>query len=51
LLEREGRNDYDGHAVNIAARVESLLKGGERVYCSAETAMLAGKAPALRFHS
>jgi len=51
LVERDGRPDYDGHAVNIAARVEGLLKGGERVYCSAATAMLAGKTPALRFHS
>jgi class 3 adenylate cyclase len=51
LVERDGRQDYDGHAVNIAARVESLLKGGERAYCSRETAMLAKNAPGVRFHS
>lgn len=34
-VERDGKPDYDGHAVNIAARVESLLKGGERIYCRA----------------
>lgn len=41
FVERDGRKDYDGHTVNIAARVESLLKGGTRVYCSAQTAALA----------
>lgn len=51
LVQREGRDDYDGHAVNIAARVESLLKGGERVYCSGETATLAKNTPGVRFHS
>lgn len=50
-VERHGKPDYDGHAVNIAARVESLLKGGERIYCSHETAALAKTAPGLRFHS
>ena len=51
LVERDGRQDYDGHAVNIAARVESLLKGGERAYCSRETALLARNARGVRFHS
>jgi class 3 adenylate cyclase/predicted ATPase len=50
-VERDGKPDYDGHAVNIAARVESLLKGGERVYCSGETKVLAKTAPGIRFHS
>lgn len=50
-VERDGKPDYDGHAVNIAARVESLLKGGSRVYCSGETKALAKTAPGLRFHS
>lgn len=49
--ERDGKPDYDGHAVNIAARVESLLKGGERAYCSGETRLLAKTAPGIRFHS
>lgn len=44
------RNDYDGHAVNIAARVESLA-GGQRIYCSRETATLAKVGAAVRFHS
>ena len=44
-------HDYDGHAVNIAARVEGLLKGGGRIYCSGETAALAKNAPGVRFHS
>src|SRR6185369_6984277 len=43
-------HDYDGHAVNIAARVEGLLKGGGRIYCSRETADLAKNAPGVRFH-
>jgi len=43
-------HDYDGHAVNIAARVEALLKGGGRIYCSGETAALAKNAPGVRFH-
>lgn len=50
-VERDGKPDYDGHAVNIAARVESLLKGGERIYCSRETATLAKTGPGIRFHS
>lgn len=50
-LERDGKPDYDGHAVNIASRVESLLKGGERAYCSGETRVLAKTAPGIRFHS
>jgi class 3 adenylate cyclase len=50
-VERDGKPDYDGHAVNIAARVESLLKGGERIYCSGETKVLAKTAPGIRFHS
>jgi len=45
-----GGHDYDGHAVNIAARVEGLLKGGGRIYCSGETAALAKNAPGVRFH-
>ena len=48
---RDGKPDYDGHAVNIAARVESLLKGGERIYCSAQTKVLAKTSPGIRFHS
>jgi class 3 adenylate cyclase/predicted ATPase len=51
LVEREERIDYDGHAVNIAARVESLLKGGERVYCSAQTKALTTPGPEIRLHS
>lgn len=50
-VERDGKPDYDGHAVNIAARVEGLLKGGERIYCSRETAALAKTPPNIRFHS
>jgi class 3 adenylate cyclase/predicted ATPase len=50
-VEREGKPDYDGHAVNVVARVEGLLKGGERIYCSRETATLAKTAPHVRFHS
>ncbi len=50
-VERDGKPDYDGHAVNIAARVESLLKSGERAYCSGETKVLAKTAPGIRFHS
>jgi class 3 adenylate cyclase/predicted ATPase len=50
-VERDGKPDYDGHAVNIAARVEGLLKGGERIYCSGETAALAKPPPNIRFHS
>jgi|GEM_PF-1757613 len=38
LVETNGKTDYDGHTVNIAARVEALLAGGERVYCSGITA-------------
>ncbi|HUP61851.1 MAG TPA: adenylate/guanylate cyclase domain-containing protein [Thermoanaerobaculia bacterium] len=49
--ERDGKWDYDGHAVNIAARVESLLKGGERVYCSRATATLAKTPPGIRYHN
>jgi class 3 adenylate cyclase/predicted ATPase len=37
LIETKGKPDYDGHTVNIAARVEALA-GGERVYCSGITA-------------
>lgn len=44
-------HDYDGHAVNIAARVESLLKTGGRVYCSRETAALAKNLPGVRYES
>lgn len=44
-------HDYDGHAVNIAARVESLLKGGERIYCSSEAAALAKNLPGIRYQS
>jgi class 3 adenylate cyclase/predicted ATPase len=47
----EEKQDYDGHSVNIAARVEGLLKGGERIYCSRETAALAKTPPDIRFHS
>lgn len=50
-VERDGKPDYDGHTVNIAARVESLLKGGERIYCSGETKGLAKTSPEIRFHS
>lgn len=50
-VERDGKPDYDGHAVNIAARVESLLKGGDRIYCSAATSALAKTRPGIRFHS
>jgi class 3 adenylate cyclase/predicted ATPase len=50
-VERDGKPDYDGHAVNIAARIEGLLKGGERIYCSLETAALAKTPPNVRFHS
>ncbi len=49
-VERDGKPDYDGHTVNIAARVESLLKGGRRIYCSSETAALAKMAPGIRYH-
>ena len=49
--ERAGRPDYDGHAVNIAARVQSLLKGGERIYCSGVTATLAKTGVGIRYHS
>ncbi len=38
VVETNGKTDYDGHTVNIAARVEALLAGGERVYCSGITA-------------
>ena len=51
LIERDGKPDYDGHAVNIAARVESLLKGGQRIYCSGETKALAKTGPGIRYHS
>ncbi|HEX3071272.1 MAG TPA: adenylate/guanylate cyclase domain-containing protein [Thermoanaerobaculia bacterium] len=51
LVERDGRADYDGHAVNIAARVESLMKGGERVYCSGSTESLARMGPGIRFQN
>jgi class 3 adenylate cyclase/predicted ATPase len=47
----EEKRDYDGHSVNIAARVEGLLKGGERIYCSHETAALAKTPPGIRFHN
>jgi predicted ATPase/class 3 adenylate cyclase len=47
----EEKRDYDGHSVNIAARVEGLLKGGERIYCSRETAALAKTPPGIRFHN
>src|SRR5258706_11762548 len=50
LAERDGRLDYDGHAVNIAARVESL-GGGERILCSGETAIHTRNAPTARFHN
>jgi class 3 adenylate cyclase/predicted ATPase len=49
LVERDGRPDYDGHAVNIAARVESL-GGGERILCSGETAIHARNVPGIRLH-
>ncbi|HET8796866.1 MAG TPA: adenylate/guanylate cyclase domain-containing protein, partial [Thermoanaerobaculia bacterium] len=49
-VERDGKPDYDGHAVNIAARVESLA-GGERIYCSGETARLAKLGDGLRLHA
>ena len=51
FVERDGKPDYDGHAVNIAARVESLLKEGERVYCSGATAALVKIGPDIRFHN
>ncbi len=51
LVERDGRADYDGHAVNIAARVESLVKSGERVYCSGSTESLARMGPGIRFQN
>jgi class 3 adenylate cyclase len=50
-VEREGRSDYDGHTVNIAARVEGLLKGGERIYCSQVTASLAKNLPGISYHN
>ncbi|HWW61817.1 MAG TPA: adenylate/guanylate cyclase domain-containing protein, partial [Thermoanaerobaculia bacterium] len=51
LLTRDGKTDYDGHAVNIAARIESLLKEGDRVYCSRTTADLAAHLPRIRCES
>jgi len=51
LVTRDGKYDYDSDAVNIAARVEGLLKGGQRIYCSGETKALAKTAPGLRYHS
>lgn len=50
-VEHEGKPDYDGHAVNIAARVEGLLKEGERIYCSRETTALAKASSGIRFLS
>jgi len=43
--------DYDGHAVNIAARVESLIKGGGQILCSSQTASVATPLPNIRFHA
>jgi class 3 adenylate cyclase/predicted ATPase len=50
-VHRDGKHDYDGHAVNIAARVESLLKGGERIYLSGDTKSVAKMGTGLRLHS
>jgi class 3 adenylate cyclase/predicted ATPase len=50
LVTRDGKYDYDGDAVNIANRVESLIEGGERIYCSRETAALANAGPGIRYH-
>ncbi len=44
-----GKWDYDGHAVNIAARVESLAEGG-KVLCSEQTESQARHAPGVRLH-
>ncbi len=43
--------DYDGHAVNIAARIEGLLKGGGQILCSEATRNVAGNLPTIRYHS
>jgi class 3 adenylate cyclase/predicted ATPase len=53
LVRPGGKVDYDGHTVNIAARVEGLLKTGERVYCSGQTAAVAktGSATGIVYHS
>jgi class 3 adenylate cyclase/predicted ATPase len=54
MLRRiDGTADYDGHTVNIAARVEAMLAGGERVYCSGQTHALArtGANSGIRAHS
>ncbi len=50
-VHRDGKHDYDGHAVNIAARVESLLKGRERIYCSGDTKSVAKMGTGIRLHS
>lgn len=50
-VQRDGKPDYDGHAVNIAARVESLLEGGGRILCSEQTESQARHAPGVRFHN
>jgi class 3 adenylate cyclase/predicted ATPase len=42
--------DYDGHAVNIAARIEGLLRGGGQILCSDITYELAKGLPGVRFH-
>lgn len=42
--------DYDGAAVNIAARIEGLLRGGGQILCSATTAEVAGHLPGIRCH-
>src|SRR5258706_1310035 len=46
-----GKCDYDGHAVNIAARVESLLEGGGRILCSEQTESQSRHAPRVRLHN
>lgn len=51
LLVHDGTYDYDGHAVSVAARVEALVSGGDRIYCSGETAALAKVSNGIRFHS
>ncbi|HEY6136753.1 MAG TPA: pentapeptide repeat-containing protein [Thermoanaerobaculia bacterium] len=42
--------DYDGHAMNVAKRIESLVVSGEQILCSSATRTIAGAAPGIRFH-
>lgn len=50
LLQIANVWDYDGHAINIASRIEGLIAGGGQILCSAATASLAGELPGVPYH-